>query len=69
MYEEKERFKPISNSQVPLEDTIISFAIVCRGTLKEFDTIKRHIATWTNARIVYQTKSLGYIKIEKEVKT
>jgi len=50
---------------VPLEETILSGALVLRCTLKEFGDVKSYITHFTRAKIVYQAISADKLFISR----
>jgi len=48
-----------------LAETIISFAFVCRGTLKDFETIRSFILKFSKAKLVFQTKAIAPLWIRR----
>lgn len=57
-----------SNHAISIEETVLSLALVLRGTLKDFITIKQFIDQWTAAQIIYQTKAVGKLYITPELR-
>ena len=49
-----------------LDETKISFAFVCWGSLKDFEAIRTYILNCLRTRLIYQTKSLEKLFIQKE---
>ena len=49
-----------------IEETKVSFAFVCWGPLKDFEAIRNYILKHFGTRLVYQTKSLEKLFIQKE---
>ena len=56
----------IKNSEEPetIEDTIVFFAIVARGPLRDFYEAAAKIRNLPETRLIYQRKSLGYLWIK-----
>ncbi len=52
--------------QNSLAETIVSYALVCRGPLKDFGAVKEYVKKWTSSQVVYQTTSVGHLKIIRE---
>jgi len=48
-----------------LAETIVNFAFVCKGSLKEFENIRSYILRFSQATLVFQTKSIGPLWIER----
>jgi hypothetical protein len=46
-----------------LEDTLVSFAFVCHGTLEQFEDIKSYIMRMSGARLIYQKTSIEHLRI------
>jgi hypothetical protein len=46
-------------------ETILTFAIVARGTAEDFESVKRYLTEHTTASIVYQTIDYGKLFIKR----
>jgi len=55
--------------QPSIEDSIVNFALVIRGPLRDFTDIKSYVKNMTSSRVVYQKTSLGFLRIVEEVRT
>ena len=63
-YATRERVQQIENER--LEDVFVFYAVVAKGPLRNFVEVLEYIKKFLpDSRLIYQHKSLGYLRIEK----
>jgi len=48
-----------------LGETLLYFALVFRSSLKTFETVRDYLLKFTDAELIFQTKSVEYLWITK----
>jgi len=61
---EMDRENSLENEK--LDETMFSFAFVCRGTLEQYEDIRSYILRMSGAKLIYQTKSFDRLRIMRE---
>ena len=55
-----------AENEEDLAKTIINFAFVCKGTLKDFENIRDYILRFSEAKLIYQTKAIEPLFITRK---